>query len=63
MGMPNKTYLVKLRTHAIQEVRASKVEMHGEHLVFLTAKGKLAALFLLDVVESWNEIGRPMPAS
>ena len=30
--------------------------MHGEHLVFLTAKGKLAALFLLDVVESWNEI-------
>lgn len=43
--MPNKTHLVKLRTHAIQEVRASKVEMHGEHLVFLTAKGKLAALF------------------
>jgi hypothetical protein len=34
-----------------------EVEIHGEHLAFLTAKGKLAALFLLDMVESWNEIG------
>jgi hypothetical protein len=30
--------------------------MHGEHLAFLTAKGKLAALFLFEFVESWNEI-------
>jgi hypothetical protein len=56
MGMPNKRFLVRLRTNAILEVRAATVEMHGEHLAFLTAKGKLAALFLLEAVESWNEI-------
>ena len=54
--MPNKTFLVRLRSKAILEVRAATVEIHGEHLSFLTAKGKLAALFLLDLVESWNEI-------
>jgi hypothetical protein len=27
-------------------------------LAFLTAKGKLAALFLLNLVESWNEMDR-----
>jgi hypothetical protein len=55
-GMPNRTYLVKLRTNALQQVRAAKVEVHGEHLAFLTPQGKLAALFLLEIVESWNEI-------
>jgi hypothetical protein len=54
--MPNKTFLVRLRNDAPQQVRAATVETHGEHLVFLTEKGELAALFLLDVVESWNEI-------
>jgi hypothetical protein len=43
--MPNKTFLVRLRSNAIREVRAATVE-----------KGKLAGLFLLDLVESWNEI-------
>jgi hypothetical protein len=55
--MLNKTFLVRLRNNAIHQVRAVTVEIHGEHLAFLTAKGKLAALFLLDLVESWNEIG------
>jgi hypothetical protein len=54
--MPNKTFLVRLRSDANQHVRATTVEVHGNHLVFLTEKGKLAALFLLDLVESWNEI-------
>jgi hypothetical protein len=44
--MPNKTFLVRLRNNAIQQVRADTVEIHGSHLAFLTAKGKLAALFL-----------------
>ena len=61
--MPNKMFLVRLRTNAFQEVRAATVEVHGEHLAFLTDKGKLAALFLLDVVESWNEIGPARKAS
>ncbi len=43
VGMPNKTFLVRLRSDAIQYVRAATVEIHGEHLVFLTAEGKLAA--------------------
>jgi len=54
--MPNKTFLVRLSSDANQHVRATTVEVHGNHLVFLTGKGKLAALFLLDLVESWNEI-------
>ena len=60
--MPNKTFLVRLRSDALQHVRAAAVEMHGEHFVFLTAEGKLAALFLFEIVESWNEI-EPEPNS
>jgi hypothetical protein len=56
--MPNKTFLVRLRSDAVQYVRAATVEIHGDHLVFLTAKGKLAALFSFAIVESWNEIGQ-----
>jgi hypothetical protein len=48
----NRTFLVRLRNGAIQHVRAATIEVHGGHLVFLTAKGKLAAVFLLDLVES-----------
>jgi hypothetical protein len=54
--MPNKTFLVRLTSRAFQHVGASTVEVHGKHLVFLTEKGKLAGAFLLDLVESWNEI-------
>jgi hypothetical protein len=32
------------------------VEIHGNRLAFVTSAGKLAALFLFDLVESWNEI-------
>jgi hypothetical protein len=39
-----------------QQVKAATVEVHGKHLGFLTDKGKLAGVFLLDLVESWNEI-------
>jgi hypothetical protein len=54
--MLNTTFLVRLKTHAFQQVRAATVEMHGNQLVFLTAKGKLAALFSFAIVESWNEM-------
>jgi hypothetical protein len=54
--MPNKTFPVRLRNDAFQRVRAATVEMHGEHLVFLREKGELAALFLMELVESRNEI-------
>jgi hypothetical protein len=60
--MPNKTFLVRLRSDANQHVRATTVEVHGNHLVFLTEKGKLAGAFLLDLVESWNEIAPDPPS-
>jgi hypothetical protein len=35
---------------------AASVEFHGEHLIFLSSNGKLAALFLMEIVESWSEL-------
>jgi hypothetical protein len=55
--MSDKTSLIRfkhpqLSTHS---VTAASVEIHGEHIALLTSKGKLAALFLMEVVESWSE--------
>jgi hypothetical protein len=54
--MIDQTYLVALRipSHAVQHLIAASLEIHGEHLVFLNAEGKLAALFLMEIVKSWN---------
>jgi hypothetical protein len=51
-------YLVRIKppSGAFQHVTAVRAEIHGEHLVFLNSEGKLAALFLMEIVESWNEI-------
>jgi hypothetical protein len=59
--MVEKTYLVALKSPnpPLQQVVAATVEVHGEHLAFLTTDGKLAALFLLDIVQSWNVIPGP----
>ena len=35
---------------------ADRAEVHAEHLIFLNAKGKLLALILLEIVESWTEV-------
>jgi len=57
--MIDQTYLVTLKppSQATQHVVASIVGVHGDHLVFEDA-GKLAALFLLDLVESWDVLPR-----
>ena len=54
--MVEQTYLVVLKrpSQAIQHVVAATIEVHGEHLVFLNAEGKLAALFLTEIVQSWT---------
>jgi hypothetical protein len=54
--MVDQTYLVTLKppSQATQHVVESIVEVHGDHLVFEDAEGKLAALFLPDLVESWD---------
>jgi hypothetical protein len=50
--MVDKTYLVCLKppSLALQHVDASRFEIHGEHLVFVDLEGKLAALFLMELV-------------
>lgn len=57
--MADKTYIVKFKPPAlgaIQVVVASTVKVHDEHLTFCNAKGDLAALFLLEIVQSWSEL-------
>jgi hypothetical protein len=54
--MAEKTYLVRLKppSLALQQVVAAKAEIQEEHLVFVNSDGKLTALFLMELVESWN---------
>jgi hypothetical protein len=56
--MPDKTYLIRFKKTDLHShfVIAANAEIHGEHLVFLRSDGSLAALFLLEVVESWSEV-------
>ena len=56
--MVDRTFLVRFRSPELntQHVVASRAQVHGEHLVLFNAEGKLAALFSLDIVESWNEL-------
>ena len=56
--MADKTYLValKLPENSIRQVSAASFAFHGDHLAFLDAKGALAALFLTEIVQSWNVI-------
>jgi hypothetical protein len=54
--MQDRMYLVTFRDPDFtpQLVKAVTAEIHGEHLVFLTSTGKLSALFLLEIIESWD---------
>jgi hypothetical protein len=56
--MSEKTYLLRFKPPelAMRTVIASTAEIHGEHLVLLNSQGQLAALFVLEMVESWNEV-------
>jgi hypothetical protein len=56
--MSDKTYIVRLKAprFPLHLVRTASAEIQGDHLVFLSSEGKLAALFLMEDVESWNEV-------
>jgi hypothetical protein len=56
----DQTYVVTLKppSRATQHVVAKIGGVRGDHLVFLDAQGKLAGLFLLELVESWNVLPR-----
>jgi hypothetical protein len=54
----DKTFLVTFKPPQwkTQLVRADRAEIHGEHLAFVTPQGRLAALFVREIVESWSEV-------
>jgi hypothetical protein len=56
--MRDKAYLIQFKQSGTmpQLVLAASVETYGDHLVFLRFDGILAALFALEVVESWSEV-------
>jgi hypothetical protein len=55
--MADTAYLVQFKKADLppELVVAETIEFHGEHLVFLRPDGSLAALFVLEIVESWSE--------
>jgi hypothetical protein len=55
--MSDKTYLLRFKHPelSIQPAIAASAEIHGEHIALRNSKGKLAVLFLTEVVESWSE--------
>jgi hypothetical protein len=57
-SMTNTAYLVRFKGADLppELVIAETIEFHGEHLVFLRSNGSLAALFVLEIVESWSEV-------
>jgi hypothetical protein len=56
--MSDKEYLIRFKETDLAPVLviAASVEFHGENIVFLKSDGTLAALFVLEIVESWSEI-------
>jgi hypothetical protein len=58
-SMRDKIYLIRFKSSDLGPhlVMAASAEIHGEHLVFLRSDGSLAALFVLEIVESWPEVG------
>jgi hypothetical protein len=56
--MPDKTYVIRFKEPDAVSLRvvAASVETHGEHLAFLRADGRLAALVLAEIVGEWFEL-------
>jgi hypothetical protein len=59
--MVDHNYRVRIRTQTVQHVSASTVQLHGDHLVFVNSKGQLTALFLTNLVRSWNMLPNRVP--
>jgi hypothetical protein len=58
--MVDQVFFVVLKSSkcAIQHVLAARYEVRGEHLAFINTEGRLAALFLIDSIQSWNVLPR-----
>jgi hypothetical protein len=57
--MTDKACLVRFkpREMGLQIVIAARAEFDGEYIALLDSKGKLAALFLIEMVASWSVLG------
>jgi hypothetical protein len=58
--MADQVFFVVLKApdYAIRHVVAARYEVRGEHLAFINTEGRLAALFLIDTIQSWNVLPR-----
>jgi hypothetical protein len=56
--MLDKRYIVRFKPPqmGVQVVFASRAEIHGDHIALLNANGQLAALLLMEIVESWGSL-------
>lgn len=54
--MEDKTFLIKFKApdSAMRTVIAATIEIQGDHLMLMDSEGLVAALFVLDAVESWS---------
>jgi hypothetical protein len=55
--MAERTFIVRFRPPGLepQLFTAERAEIQEDHLVLLTSTGTLAAMFLMEIVESWSE--------
>jgi hypothetical protein len=60
--MTDKTSLVRFKPREIGLQNRDRREggIHGEHNALLDSQGKLAAIFLMEIVESWSVLGGGM---
>jgi hypothetical protein len=56
--MADRTYIVRFKQPegSAEIFVASSAEIHGDHIVLVNSNGQLAALLLLEFVESWIEV-------
>ena len=59
--MVDHNYRVRLTTQTLRHVIASTVQLYGDHLVFVNSNGQLTALFLKNLVRSWNMLPNKLP--
>jgi hypothetical protein len=56
--MSETTFVIRFKRIDLNPhvVIAANAEIHGEHLVLLRSDHSLAAMFVLEIVESWSEV-------
>jgi hypothetical protein len=56
--MADRTYIVRFKQPEVSAeiFVAASAEIHGDHIALLNSNGQLAALLVLEFVESWNEV-------